>query len=369
MMIRELINYLEEWAPRGAAWERDNVGLMVGTEKSEVKKIFLCLELNPKALDEAIRQKCNLIITHHPFIFRPIKKINYSRDTKSELLRLLIKNDISLYSAHTNLDFTVDGVSYSLARKLGLKNIKFLKNEEANQFKLVVFVPSNKVQSVADAMFEAGAGEIGNYSKCSFSSGGTGTFEGDENSNPAIGKKESFEEVEEIRLEVLVHSWKLNSVIKALLKAHPYEEPAYDIYPLKNKNVNYGYGAIGQLDKSLSRKEFLDLVVKKLNCKNLRYTENKGRIRNVAVCGGAGADLINDAIRANADAFVTADIKYHDFEEANGKILLVDAGHYETEVHILDVLKKRIQNFYKEKNKKIEVIKFRGSTNPVKFYK
>ncbi len=369
MMIKELVSYLEEWAPPGAAWEKDNIGLLVGAENQKLKKIFLCLELNRDSLEAAIKQNCNLIITHHPFIFKPFKKINFTKDPKAELLKQLIKNDIALFSAHTNLDFTKDGVSYELANRLGLKNITFLKSQEANQLKIVVFVPNEFLENVSTALFDAGAGIIGDYDKCSYRLEGTGTFFGGEETSPVVGEKGKLEKVSETRLEVLVDQWKLNKVIKALLKSHPYEEPAYDIYPLKNKNVNYGFGAIGELERTYSQKEFLDLVIKKLKCKNLRYTEGKGRVKKVAVCGGSGADLLNNAIISGADAYVTADIKYHTFEEARGKLLLIDAGHYETEVPVLDVLKKRIINFLNEHNYTVDVIKFKGSTNPVKFYK
>lgn len=360
---------MEEWAPPEVAWKGDNVGLQLGTEKQEVKRIFLCLELNQDSLSAALKQNADLIITHHPFIFNPIKKLNFTKDDKSKLLRELIKNDISLFSAHTNLDFTKDGVSFQLAKKLNLRNIGFLKNQDENQFKVVVFVPANFANQVSEAIFAAGAGVIGNYEKCSYRTSGKGTFIGNENTNPAIGSKGNFEEVDELRIEILTDQWKLNKVVNALIKAHPYEEPAYDIYPLKNKNQNYGYGAIGDLEKPLSPKEFLNHLVKNLKCKNLRYTEGKGKIMRVAVCGGSCADLLNDAIYAKADAFVTADLKYHDFEKARGKILFVDAGHYETEIHVLDVIKDRLEKFMRKENDYAEIIKFKGSTNPVRFYK
>lgn len=364
------MNYLEGWAPPGAAWEKDNIGLMVGAEEQKIERIFLCLELTRSSLDEAIKQKCNLIITHHPFIFHPLKKINFTKDPKARLLQDLIKNDIAVFSAHTNLDFTRGGVSFTLAEKLGLKNISFLKNEEANQYKLVVFVPADSLRAVSDALFEAGAGEIGNYTNCSYRTEGVGSFFGNEDANPALGKSGKLEFVDEVRLEMLVHQWNLNRAIKAIINSHPYEEPAYDVYPLKNRNANFGFGAIGDLPKAVSKREFLDSVTRKLKCKNLRYSEGKkGKIKRIAVCGGSGADLLPVAIASGADAFVTADVKYHTFEEARGNVLLIDAGHYETEMPVLDVLMSKIKLFLSENNSDAEVIKFKGSTNPVKFYK
>ena len=223
MVVENIIKYIENWAPPGAAWEKDNVGLQVGSPKEKVKNIFLCLELTESALKESIKRNCNFIFTHHPFLFRPLKRLDLASDPKSKIIEILIKNNITLYSAHTNLDFSKDGVSFELAKVLNLRNIQFLENENSNQYKLVVFVPKESVDKVSEALFETGAGVIGEYEKCSFSNYGVGTFTGSEKSNPKIGRKETFEKVEEIRLEVLVDSWKLNNVTRALKKTHPYE--------------------------------------------------------------------------------------------------------------------------------------------------
>ena len=370
MRAGELIKYLEEWAPPGAAWEKDNIGLLVGSKRAEIKKIFLCLELNQRTLTSALKNNCNFIFTHHPLIFKPLKNLNFTNDTKRKLLKDLIQNDIVLYSAHTNLDFTRDGVSFELAKRLNLKNIRFLIPEEANQYKLTVFVPEKDTEKVANAMFSAGAGVIGNYSECSFSSSGTGTFRGNSMSNPKVGKKENFEKVKENRLEVLVNSWKLEEVVNALLAAHPYEEPAFDVYVLKNRNRNYGTGAIGELSTPMKKEEFLKFLSHSINSRNIRYCEGKkGKIKTVAVCGGSCSDKYKNAISMGADAFVTADVGYHTFEEAQGKILLVDAGHYETEVHSIDAVERKIKEFLSERKEKIDVIKYKGNTNPVKFLK
>jgi len=369
MQGREIIKYLEEWAPPGAAWENDNVGLQVGTEKGEIKNILLALELNEKVLSQALKKNCNFIFTHHPFIYNPIKKLDFDKDPKAALIKKLIKNNITLYSAHTNLDFTKDGVSFELAKLLKLQNIDFLVNEESNQYKLVVFVPWEDEDKVADAIFSAGGGVIGEYSKCSYRLDGEGTFEGSDLSNPKIGKKKNFESVDEVRLEVLVHSWKIENVIQAMLKAHPYDEPAYDIYVLKNKNSNFGYGAIGVLKNEMKVDEFLSHVSNTLKTKSLKFTNGKkSKIKKIAACGGSCADLVKNAIAAKADAFITADIKYHTFQDAEDKILLVDAGHYETEIPIMNLIKKKIEKFIFTENGSVKVFNYSGSTNPVRIY-
>ena len=369
MKAGEIITYIEKWLPPGSASERDNAGLQVGALNEEIRKVFLCLELSQKALDEAVKFDCNFIFTHHPLIFKPLKNLNFQNDEKSSLIQKVIKNDIVVYSAHTNFDHANDGVSFELAKLLGLENIKFLSNLESTQFKVVVFVPHNHVDDVARAMFNAGAGVLGEYEKCSFKLKGEGTFLGSEKANPSIGQKGLFESVNEIRIEVLVDSWKLNAVVREMLKAHPYEEPAYDVYQLKNKNANYGAGAIGEFEKAMPVKKFLELVCNKLKTKSLRYCAGKSRsIRNVAVCGGSGAEFISEAIKQNADAFITADIKYHPFQDAENKILLVDAGHYETEIHSLSVVRKKLEKLFSERGDEIKILSFKGSTNPVKFF-
>ncbi len=369
MTIGQVIKYLEQWAPPGVAWESDNIGLQVGDPDAELSKILVCLELTEQALDEAIDNGCNLIISHHPFIFRPLKNINTKTSYHGILIKKLLTNDISLFSAHTNLDYTKGGVSFVLAEKLGLTNIDFLNYAEANQVKLVVFIPEKNTEEVAAKLFEAGAGIIGEYSKCSFRTEGTGTFEGSADSEPVIGKKESFEKVNETRAEFIVNKWSLGKVLAALNESHPYEEPAYDIYPVANKNMNYGEGATGFLKDEIEQSEFIEYVSKKLNLNGLRYTTGKNKkIKKVAVCGGSGAGLVNDAIRSGADALITADIKYHTFFDAKGLIMLIDAGHYETEIFITDEIKERLEEYFKQKNEQIEVKNFSGSTNPIMFY-
>lgn len=366
MTVENITKYLESWAPKGIAWERDNVGLQVGATQQKLKNILLCLDINEDVVEDAIKKKCNLIISHHPLIFYPIKKISFG-DKTSDIISKLIKNNITAYSSHTNLDFTREGVSFQLAKKLELRSIKFLKNISENLSKLVVFVPVGFTEKVAEAIHNSGGGIIGEYDHCSFRLIGKGTFRGSDKSNPVIGTKGKLEFVDEVKLEILVNNFDLANVIASMKKAHPYEEVAYDIYPLKNENVNYGMGAVGQLDEELNTKDFLSYVSRKLGIENFRYTNGRNKkIKSVAVCGGSGSDLLNTAIQQNADAFITADVKYHTFQEAEKKILLIDAGHYETEIFILDEIERKLKKFLE--NTESEIYKYNGTTNPISFF-
>jgi dinuclear metal center YbgI/SA1388 family protein len=368
MKCIEIIKHIESWAPKEIAWQKDNSGLQIGDTEKQVLNILVCLEINDHVVAKALKKKCNLIISHHPFFFSPLKKIDIANDRKSRLIQNLIKHDIVLYSAHTNLDYTKEGVSYQLAKKMELRNISFLANLKSNQYKLSVFVPENSLEAVSEAIFTSGGGIIGEYSKCSFRTHGIGTFKGSENTKPARGEKESFTSVDEIKLEIMVDRWKVNKILAEIRKVHPYEEIAYDVVPLDNSNLNYGVGAIGYLNRGYKPDEFLDHIENTLRIKNFRYTNGiSKKIRKVAVCGGAGSEYFSDAIINNCDAFITADIKYHTFQDAKGEILLVDAGHYETEIYSLAEIKRRISLQLNE-IKGSKVYLYSGSTNPVIFY-
>ena len=369
MRINAVIKYLEEWAPRQIAWEKDNIGLQVGNKNDSITNILLSLDFNEKVLNQAIKKNCNLIITHHPYIFTPINSLDFGNDKKAKLIKELIKNEISLYSAHTNLDYTKDGVSFELAKTLGLKDIEFLQPQIGNQNKLAVFAPESHIEKISDAIFKAGGGIIGDYSKCSSQSKVNGTFEGNSETNPTIGVRNNFEKVKEIKLEVLVNSWKLNSIIDAMKKAHPYEEPAYDVFVLKNENVNFGAGAVGNFAKSMTTSDFLKLIKTNLKTDSFRYTiGKKSKIKKVAVCGGSCSDMFELAISQSADAFITADVKFHTFQDAENRIMLIDAGHYETEVPVLNKVQNKLNEFKKKQNSEYKVFKYSGSTNPIKFY-
>ncbi len=358
MKHKEVFEFLEDWAPKGIAWERDNVGLQVGDFDSETKGILLTLDITADAIEKAIKEKCNLIISHHPLFFNPLNRIDL-QSSKGKIINLAIKNGLTIYSAHTNLDFSKDGVSFSLAKRLGLEKITFLENAPSTQYKLVTFVPEQNVENLLNKLSEAGAGVIGNYTHCSYQLKGFGTFFGQENTNPAIGEKGKLEKVEEIRLEMIFEKWNLNKILKTLLTNHPYEEPAYDIYPLENKNVNYGFGAVGYLNERMDLVSFVNLVKKKLRAPSVKYTSGKKKfIEKVGVCGGSGAELIQRAINSGCDAFVSADIKYHTFLDYADSIALIDAGHFYTEFPVLDELKDRLSDLFNRKRLKIKVIKY-----------
>ena len=368
MKCKTIIKYLEDWAPKEIAWGKDNVGLQIGTTEREIKNIMLSLDLSEKVIVEALKKKCNLIITHHPLLFKPLKKIDTYNSKISKLVESLIKNNLTLYSAHTNLDYTKGGVSFQLAKRLKLHNVRFLKDLSENQVKLVVFIPEKFLQKVAEAIHQSCGGIIGDYTNCRYRTTDIGTFQGSETSNQFIGKKGNIGSEKEIRLEIAVDSWKIHKVINAITSAHPYENPAYDIYPLKNLNANYGNGAIGTLKSPMKKAEFLTHVSRQLKIKNFRYTNGKSKtIRKVAVCGGSCSDLFEEAIKLGANAFITADVKYHSFQDAEERILFIDAGHYETEIPALDEVQKRLKCFLTNAGK-IRVFKYSGSTNPIIFY-
>lgn len=369
MRVQQIANFFDGWAPKFIQWERDNTGLLVGRSQQEVTGVLLCLDVTGDALERAQKLKCNLVISHHPLIFFPMKKITPETDKTSDLIYKLIKNDTSLLSYHTNLDFTSDGVNHQTAKKLKISDIKFLKPISNKSLKLVTFVPKKDVGTLAEAIFGAGGGIIGEYTNCSFTSEGTGTFTGSGNSNPTIGEKQKFEKVDEVRLEVLINEGNRGRVIRALLEAHPYEEPAYDIYPLKSDETLYGQGVTGYLNSEMEESLFLKHISECLNCDALRHSKLTGKqIKKVAVFGGSASEHLEDAIKAGCDAFITADVRYHTFQDAENRILLVDAGHFETEVPVLEEMKRRLENLFAGNGDKTEVYIFDGVSNPVNYY-
>ena len=366
LRISNIIQLFEDWAPRWVAWEKDNVGLQVGDEHKKITRILVTLDVTKQIVNEAIAQKADLIISHHPLLFRPLSAI-IARDPVGELVLRLAEHKIALFSAHTNLDFAPGGVSFSLAEILGLKNIRFLAPLKQSLAKIVVFVPQGHGEHVIQAMSQAGAGVLGKYSTCSFGSKGTGSFYGSEASNPFLGKRGNLEIVEETRLEMIAPRANVSGIVAALKAAHPYEEPAYDIYFLENSNPNFGMGTIGTLPKPQPLKHFLKSTKQSLGAGALRYTGSlEHKIRTIAVCGGAGIDLLPDAMSAHADAFVTSDIRYHAFQKAEGTIALIDAGHWETEHIILKPMTDRLRSAARRMQKPLTVFMTKYKTNPVK---
>lgn len=368
MTVQDIHKIIERWAPSEIAWERDNAGLQIGSFGSPVKAIEVCLDVDEQIIREAKDRRANLIISHHPLLFRPLRSVNL-RDGIGRCVEQLLRSKISLYAAHTNLDFARGGTSFALADKLGLINVDFLHKSYKLKKKIVTFVPPDSVERVADAMGKAGAGRIGNYDACSFRGEGVGTFEGNSASNPTIGQRGKPEQCQEIRLEMVTDQMNIRSVINALLDSHPYEEAAYDVYPLENVSQEYGMGVIGQLPRPLSSKRFLSHVKQALKTASVRHTEGATHlIRTVAACGGSGSDLTDEALRQGADAFITADVKYHSFQDAAHRIMLVDAGHYETERPVVDVLVKKLKQELEDMNVRIPVHACRVSTNPIVYH-
>jgi dinuclear metal center YbgI/SA1388 family protein len=366
MRIAEIIGIMDTWAPGWSAMEKDNVGLQVGDRQNSVTGILLSLDVTEQVIDEAIKKKAELIISHHPLLFRSIKAVDAS-DSAGRLILKMAQNGIALFSAHTNLDFTKDGVSFSLARTLGLKNIRFLSPIKNSLAKITVFVPQGNSEKVMHAMSAAGAGTIGEYSSCSFSTAGTGTFRGSAASNPAVGRRERLEFVEEIRLEMTAPRSVVPQVISAMKEVHPYEEPAYDVFLNERTDPNFGMGALGTLPKPLSLGGFLKTVKRILGCGHLRYSESGARtVGKVAVCGGAGGDLLPEAISSGADIFITSDIKYHAFHSAADRIVLVDAGHWETERVVLKSVAEKLQTATCTTGKPPKIFITRHDTNPVR---
>lgn len=365
MIISQLIEVLEEWAPRWTAWERDNVGLQIGDPHRRVSKVLVALEVTPNVVEEAIARKVELIITHHPVLFRPLQSVT-NLDPIGAMVLKLAENRIALYCAHTNLDFVKHGVSFLLAQKLGLQNIRFLKPLDDMLAKIVVFVPEAHLEAVRNAMARAGAGIIGEYSHCSFASRGEGTFLGSSESEPSVGKKGKLEVVPEVRLEMVAPRARVHHIVAVMKDIHPYEEAAYDVQYLATPSSNYGMGAIGELPKQVPLKKFFKHVKRVLGTTYLRCNRNDDHsIQRVAVCGGAGSDLIPDALRAKADVFITADVGYHKFQNLPDSFVLVDAGHWETEQFIVQGIAHRLQKVVTQTGAPVRVFLSNSQKNAV----
>ncbi|HOW25626.1 MAG TPA: Nif3-like dinuclear metal center hexameric protein [Bacteroidales bacterium] len=331
MKIAEILQALEETAPLKWQEEYDNSGLIIGDPEKEVQRTLVCVDVTPEVLAEAIDKRCGLIISHHPVIFRGLKKI-MPGNTVGDLVIQALKNDIAICSVHTNLDNIDRGVSWILGQKIGLTDSRILVPRKGLLRKLVTFCPLEYAGKVREAIFEAGAGVIGNYDSCSYQLEGEGTFRGMEGSHPFIGEKGKLHVEKELRLETIFPVHREREIIHALLSTHPYEEVAYDIYPLDNEYKKVGSGVIGELADPLPERELMAVLKTVTGSPVIRHSGFLERkVKKVAVCGGSGSFLISDAMAQQADVYITADLKYHDFFEANRRILLMDIGHYESE--------------------------------------
>ena len=363
MQLKEISQFIENIAPLSFQESYDNAGLIIGHPDDEISGILITLDVTEDIIDEAIRKKLNLIIAHHPIVFSGIKKLN-GRTYIERCVEKAIKNDIAIYAAHTNLDSVFGGVNSKICEKLGLQNCRILVPAQNHLKKLVTFVPINQAESVKNALFEAGAGHIGNYDSCSFSLNGTGSFRGNDQTNPFVGKKNQLHFEEEIRIETIFPVHIQSNVINALLNAHPYEEVAYDIYSLDNEYQQSGIGMIGELVNPTDEMIFLLKLKEIFNCKVVKHTELKGKpIKKVAVCGGSGSGYLNYAKAQKADIFISGDFKYHQFFDAEQQIIIAEIGHYESEQFTKEV-------FYELLTKKFPKFAVHLSdiiTNPVSY--
>jgi dinuclear metal center YbgI/SA1388 family protein len=364
MKLSALLPILEEMAPLAYAEDFDNVGLLVGDKNQEISGILVCHDALEKVIEEAIAKKCNLVVCFHPILFSGLKKITGKNYVERAIVKA-IKNDIAIYAVHTALDNHHKGVNKIFCQALGLINTKILIPKENFIKKLVTFTIPENAEKLRNALFDAGAGKIGNYEDCSFNSQGIGTYMGNENSNPEIGERFEFVENTEIKIEVTFEKHLEAKILKALFTNHVYEEVAYEIYQLTNKHQNIGLGMVGELPNSLSETDFLSLVKEKMQTGGIRYSAFLNKpIQKVAVLGGSGSFAIHAAIASGADVFLTADLKYHQFYEAENRLLLVDVGHFESERftknYIVDYLKEKITNF--------AIILSEENTNPVQYF-
>ena len=347
--INEVTAYLESIAPLSLQESYDNAGLIVGDSIMAVKGVLVCLDSVEETIDEAISIGANLIIAHHPIVFRGLKKFNGQNYVERTVIRA-IKNDIAIYAIHTNLDNVPNGVNSIIAKKLGLKNVRVLSPQSEGLKKLVTFIPATHLEEVRGAMLNAGAGKIGNYSHCSFSGTGNGTFKANEGANPFVGDLGQIHTEEENRVEVVFPNHIKNEVVSALKKSHPYEEVAYDIYSLDNSNPEIGAGAIGELEIPIDSREFLHQIKDTMKAGVVRFTSiHTPQIKRVAICGGSGSFLLSAAKRAKADLFLTSDFKYHEFFDAENQIIIANIGHYESEqftkVLLADFLTQKFSTF------------------------
>lgn len=364
MKIADLTGVIENYAAAELQEEYDNAGLITGNFYWDCTGVLCTLDVTVDVVQEAKQNNCNLILAHHPIIFRGLKRIN-GRTYVEQVIIEAIKNDIAIYAAHTNLDNIVLGVNGMIAKKLGLKNITILQPKNKMLRKLITFAPDDKAEQVRNAVFAAGAGHIGKYSECSFSSDGTGTFKAGEDADPYVGEIGERHHEKETRVEIVYPFYLENQVVKALIDNHPYEEVAYDIFTMDNVHFGIGAGVIGELEEPKDEKDFLKFIKERFKAEGIRHTELLGRpVKKVAVCGGAGSFLIKKAAQKGADMYLTADVKYHEFFDAEGKLVLADIGHYESEQFTVDL----IHDLLVEKFPTFAVLKTKVNTNPVRYF-
>ena len=364
MKLAVLTRFLESYAPLNYQEDYDNAGLIVGQAGMEVTGVLVALDCTEDIVDEAMVHGYNVIVTHHPIVFKGLKKLNGKTYIERVVMKA-IKNDIALYAIHTNLDHVHNGVSGEICKRLGLKNPRILRPKANLLKKLVTFCPHAQSMQVRAALFHAGAGQISDYSECSFNAEGYGTFKGNDHTNAFVGEKNVLHQEPEVRIETIFLAQDERKIIVALLENHPYEEVAYDIYPLDNKLQQVGAGMVGWLEQGMDAPEFLSFLKDRMNVEVIRHTQAlPKKIRRVAVCGGSGSFLLPDALAANADVFITGDFKYHEFFDADKKLMIADIGHFESEQFTSNLLVEIIQ----EKFPNFAIRLTEHNTNPINYF-
>ncbi len=364
MKLFEITAYLESLAPLSYQEDYDNAGLIVGSPDQDISQVLISLDCTEAVVDEAIRAGCQLIVSHHPIVFKGLKKFN-GKTYVERVVQKAIRHQVALYAIHTNLDNIAAGVNARICETLGLRNYRILQPKANLLKKLVTYVPLAQAEAVKDALFKAGAGNIGHYSECSFSAEGQGSFKGDDTTHPYVGTPGRRHYENEVRVETIYPANLESKLLMALFLAHPYEEVAYDLYTITNQHQQVGAGMIGELELPTDELSYLQHIKVKLKASVIRHTELLNKpVKKVAVCGGAGGFLLKQAIAAGADIFITADYKYHEFFDAEHKIIIADVGHFETEQFtqqlLFDVLQKRFSGLS---------LQLTGvNTNPVKYF-
>lgn len=346
--VREILSTIEDFAPLSLQESYDNAGLICGSPDAAVKSILLTTDITEEVVDEAIEDGHNLIISHHPLTLQGLKNLRPDSYIQRCLIKA-IRHELNIYSAHTNLDSVMQGVSGRMADKLGLRNRKILQ-PSGQLLCFSFYTPISQAEKVRQAIFDIGGGYIGGYSHCSYNQEGVGTFLAKEGCHPTVGQIVTLHREKEIKTEITIPTYLLQKSIQALLKVHPYEEPVWNIIPLSNPNPVNGFGIIGELPEAVESHSFLQQIKTVFHCQTIRHTSLcKSQIRKVAVCGGAGAFLTSRAIAQGADIYITGDYKYHDFFQAENRLIIADIGHYESEQFTKEIfyelVTKKIPNF------------------------
>jgi len=362
MIIQEIADLLEQWAPLSYQESYDNSGLILGHPSTEVSSALITLDCTEEVIQEAIDKNCQLVIAHHPIIFTGIKKLTGKNYVERTILKA-IKNDIAIYAIHTNLDTIQSGVNHMMAEKLGLENCRVLSPKKNILRKLVTYIPVTHYESVRISIFAAGAGNIGNYSHCGFAISGTGSFKGNENSNPTLGNVGEITHTEELRFETIFPDYLEAKIIQALVQSHPYEEVAFDIYSMENAHAQIGAGLLGELPVEMALVDFLNLVKERFLLKSVKYTPLDKKVKKIALCGGSGSFLRFQAAASAADVYLSADFKYHEWFDAEGHLSYIDLGHYESE----QFTKELIFNYLGKKALSLHSQISKVNTNPVNY--